>query len=291
MSQVYKIASNPDSVCFYLNHSYLYPYGNSPAIDLTGGCQTKCDVDFLLLGCGDIRNILFTIKTLDDEKSKSKNLHFYLNDIEGVILARNLILFKILEIIDPDKNEDVEFLWSVWYDAQIPKESLNRLMHIIQDLLENVPPFVEYMTKETEEEVKSVLKYWLIGNVSHEDVKDMRFKVLRERLLQAKTKGQNIIPNLIYGEDQVSTWISEVGNFVDTGSSYKEGHLNVSGDFSANPTLLCPQVAGWRVHPDATPFHSYNLYGRTQNTLIPQMMLDILTRLNCFERIHFYFRV
>ncbi|KAK3587577.1 hypothetical protein CHS0354_004870 [Potamilus streckersoni] len=257
MHQVYKIASNLATARFYLNHSYLYPYGNSPAIDLTGGCQTKCDVDFLLLGCGDIRNILFTIKTLDDEKSKSKNLHFFLNDIEGVILARNLVLLRILEIIDPSKDDDVEFLWSVWYDAAIPKECLIRLKVIIQDLLQNLSSTVEYVTEETEEELKSILKYWLIGNITHEDVKRSRLRVLHERLEKSKMMEKNIIPPHIYKKDQVSTWREEVVKFVESGSTYKD----VSGDFGANPTLICPRVAGWRVHPDGTPFHSYNLNG------------------------------
>ncbi|KAL3852369.1 hypothetical protein ACJMK2_016023, partial [Sinanodonta woodiana] len=258
--QVYKIASNPDAVCFYLNRSYLYPYGNSRAIDLSGGCKMKHDVHFLLIGCGDIRNILFTIKTLDDEKSKPKNLHFYLNDIEDVILARNLILLRILEIIDPDKNEDVEFLWSIWYDAAIPKDSLNRLIHIMQDLLQNVSPIVEYMTKETEEEVKSVLKYWLTSNVSLENVKATRSKLLYIRVDEAKMMEINIIPPDIYNTNQVRTWKEEVVNFIDTGSTYK-GDLNESCDLSANPTLVCPHVDGWRGHPAGTPFHSYNLYG------------------------------
>jgi len=40
---------------------YFYPAGNSPAVCLTQDVPPERDAALLLLGCGDIRNILFTI--------------------------------------------------------------------------------------------------------------------------------------------------------------------------------------------------------------------------------------
>ncbi len=40
---------------------FFYPIGNTPAICLTDGLPWEQDADVLLLGCGDVRNILFTI--------------------------------------------------------------------------------------------------------------------------------------------------------------------------------------------------------------------------------------
>lgn len=40
--------------------SYFYPIGNTPGIRLAQGLPLVEDVDILLLGCGDARNILFT---------------------------------------------------------------------------------------------------------------------------------------------------------------------------------------------------------------------------------------
>ena len=40
--------------------NYLYPIGNTPAVCLTQDFPPEADADILLLGCGDVRNVLFT---------------------------------------------------------------------------------------------------------------------------------------------------------------------------------------------------------------------------------------
>lgn len=40
--------------------SFLYAIGNTPATSLTRSVPIGKDVDVLSLGCGDVRNILFT---------------------------------------------------------------------------------------------------------------------------------------------------------------------------------------------------------------------------------------
>jgi Domain of unknown function (DUF4470) len=40
--------------------SFFYPLGNTPAVCLTQDLPPEDDATALLLGCGDIRNILFT---------------------------------------------------------------------------------------------------------------------------------------------------------------------------------------------------------------------------------------
>ena len=43
--------------------SYFYPFGNTPAIYLTQGLPPETRADILLLACGDVRNVLFTVHT------------------------------------------------------------------------------------------------------------------------------------------------------------------------------------------------------------------------------------
>lgn len=48
----------------YVNRAYFfYPIGNTPAVDLLAYTSTEGtqDVRLLLLGCGDLRNLLFTL--------------------------------------------------------------------------------------------------------------------------------------------------------------------------------------------------------------------------------------
>jgi hypothetical protein len=40
--------------------SFFYPIGNTPAVCLTQDLSCEQGADILLLGCGDVRNILFT---------------------------------------------------------------------------------------------------------------------------------------------------------------------------------------------------------------------------------------
>jgi hypothetical protein len=40
--------------------TYFYPVGNTTAVHLTRNLPPEEDADILLLGCGDVRNILFT---------------------------------------------------------------------------------------------------------------------------------------------------------------------------------------------------------------------------------------
>lgn len=49
-----RLASIPQS-------RYLYLVGNTPASCLTDSLPSENDAKILLLGCGDVRNILFTV--------------------------------------------------------------------------------------------------------------------------------------------------------------------------------------------------------------------------------------
>lgn len=46
--------------------TYFYPVGNTSAVHLTRNLPIEEPADVLLLGCGDIRNVLFTVYTDQD---------------------------------------------------------------------------------------------------------------------------------------------------------------------------------------------------------------------------------
>jgi hypothetical protein len=50
--------------------SFFYPLGNTPAVCLTQDLPPEDGADILLLGCGDVRNILYTTYS-DNTSSKS----------------------------------------------------------------------------------------------------------------------------------------------------------------------------------------------------------------------------
>lgn len=44
-----------------LTSSFFYAAGNTPAVNLTSPIPADQDADVLLLGCGDLRNVLFSV--------------------------------------------------------------------------------------------------------------------------------------------------------------------------------------------------------------------------------------
>jgi hypothetical protein len=46
--------------------TFFYPIGNTPAVQLTRELQREQPANILLLGCGDARNILFTVYAEQD---------------------------------------------------------------------------------------------------------------------------------------------------------------------------------------------------------------------------------
>ncbi|KAK6361446.1 hypothetical protein TWF730_005174 [Orbilia blumenaviensis] len=124
------------------SNGYFYPIGNSPAMNLVGHLPPEIDAEILLLGCGDVRNILFTIFTESpDATNKNEVLahrkyHFTCCDIEGAVIARNILLMSMIL-----KNEDAPTMWPIYYDifmskkcSQVLKAHLEKLISISEDI-------------------------------------------------------------------------------------------------------------------------------------------------------------
>jgi len=59
--------------------SFFYPIGNTPAVCLTQDLPCEQGADILLLGCGDVRNILFSTYS-DSEVSQPLRYKKYQRD-------------------------------------------------------------------------------------------------------------------------------------------------------------------------------------------------------------------
>ncbi|KAK6363514.1 hypothetical protein TWF730_000946 [Orbilia blumenaviensis] len=113
-------------------HGFYYPIGNTPAINLLGHLSPEIDAEVLLLGCGDVRNILFTIFTESSEAPNSvkRNYHFTCCDIEGAVIARNILLLAMIL-----KGAETETLWPIYYDLFMPERCSETLEIHLKDLL------------------------------------------------------------------------------------------------------------------------------------------------------------
>ena len=261
------ILSSPGSSWFYLNHRYLYAIGNTRSIDLTEGCQVPLDVKFLLLGCGDIRNIIKTVHEINRGVSPCpKTLTFHVNDIDDVVLARNAVLIQIATTIDPTNAADVKFLWNVWYNLNLPEIHCQRLKSILFDILEKPLDGLEFQSSECSDAIKRVVKFWLVKTESVTDVQSQREKFVCKKSRVNMQSHQEVsyaeaVEDLIthsgfaldrYNPPNAKRRAEELERY------YKTGSTDTVCRGVPNPTLLCPHVDGWRVFPDSSPFSGFN---------------------------------
>ncbi|KAF7425963.1 hypothetical protein PC9H_008325 [Pleurotus ostreatus] len=143
---------------------YYYPLGNTPPTCLTE--YTSCDasqVNILLMGCGDPRNILFTL--LHDFAARQRSLDFTCCDVEPAVLARNVILLTLL-VQHPNECETT---WDIFYHIFISKDT-QKLLHKhcreLLDLSEDLASwgasrygFIRFCDSQTIQELR---RHWLL---------------------------------------------------------------------------------------------------------------------------------
>ncbi|KAK3941000.1 hypothetical protein QBC46DRAFT_458595 [Diplogelasinospora grovesii] len=98
--------------------SWFYPVGNTPAVCLTQAIPPdEKQASILLLGCGDVRNVLFTAHA-----DEGRKLDVTCCDIERATLARNVILLSL--ILDNTGDDDN---WEIYYHLYINQTRLDLL--------------------------------------------------------------------------------------------------------------------------------------------------------------------
>ncbi|KAF5642645.1 uncharacterized protein FTJAE_3533 [Fusarium tjaetaba] len=99
--------------------SFLYAAGNTPATSLTRSVPQGQDVSVLSLGCGDVRNILYT--TYLEKGLPQRKIDFTCCDVVEKILARNA--FFLIFLLDEDCKLSDEQLWNVYYHLFVDEET------------------------------------------------------------------------------------------------------------------------------------------------------------------------
>ncbi|RPA82864.1 hypothetical protein BJ508DRAFT_375376 [Ascobolus immersus RN42] len=120
---------------------FLYAFGNTPPVCLTDSIPPEAAADVLLLGCGDPRNVLYTLTASisKDGQSSHPYLDFTCCDIEPAIIARNILLLTLLA--DNPDNSKLDLIWNAFYHIYIDQESndlLCRQAALLLDLLDSL---------------------------------------------------------------------------------------------------------------------------------------------------------
>ncbi|KAF7363875.1 MYND-type domain-containing protein [Mycena sanguinolenta] len=108
---------------------FFYAIGNTSAVSLARDVAPDQDISLLLLGCGDPRNVLFTL--FSEHETASRKLDFTCVDFEPAILARNVLLLSM--VID---DKDAENIFDIFFHLYLEKEPLALLVSQCRILLD-----------------------------------------------------------------------------------------------------------------------------------------------------------
>lgn len=114
--------------------SYFCPLGNTSAACLTQNSPPGQNASLLLLGCGDVRNTLFTAYMNSGQDDRV--LDITCCDIEPAIIARNVLLLALL--VDDVGTWSNMQAWNVYYHFYLDDESLALLSSQSQKLLSRI---------------------------------------------------------------------------------------------------------------------------------------------------------
>ncbi|KAF5673183.1 hypothetical protein FHETE_3476 [Fusarium heterosporum] len=98
---------------------FLYAAGNTPASSLTRSVPQGEDVDILSLGCGDLRNILYTAYL--EKGLPQRKLDITCCDVVEQIVARNAFFLTFL--LDDGCKLSEDQLWNVYYHLFVDEET------------------------------------------------------------------------------------------------------------------------------------------------------------------------
>ncbi|OIW26990.1 MYND finger [Coniochaeta ligniaria NRRL 30616] len=110
----------------------FYAIGNTPAINLTRSLPQGLDADVLLLGCGDVRHILYT--AYSEQGFPSRKLDVTCCDVQEHIVARNVLLLSFL--CEGHATTPTEVLWNVYYHRYLNESDMQVLHTQVRKLLD-----------------------------------------------------------------------------------------------------------------------------------------------------------
>ncbi|GJE85069.1 DUF4470 and zf-MYND domain-containing protein [Phanerochaete sordida] len=112
---------------FWPGKMFFYPIGNTSPVSLLQHVPPEDDADILLLGCGDPRNILYSLYASgEDVKPEKRKLDFTCCDFEPAVLARNILLLTL--VADGAHANKLQELWNIFYHFFLDDSSLSLLL-------------------------------------------------------------------------------------------------------------------------------------------------------------------
>lgn len=146
---------------YWPSRYYLYAIGNTSAVSVSMDLAPEGPADILLLGCGDPRNVLYTV--FSEGPNNNRVLDFTCCDFEPAVLARNVLLLSLIADGHPD-----HLVWNVFYHFRLDSESHTLLIEQCKKLIELAEsleswrrsPYGESLRMATDYTVSEIKRHW-----------------------------------------------------------------------------------------------------------------------------------
>ncbi|KAJ7283283.1 hypothetical protein C8J57DRAFT_1675701 [Mycena rebaudengoi] len=262
---------------------FFYPIGNTSAVSLLRDIAPEQPANLLLLGCGDPRNVLYSI--FCEAPGSERPLDFTCCDIDPAILGehradieppRNVLLLSLVA----DNQTETNLIWDIFFHFYLDKESLSVLtaqctkLLAIGDSLEQwgtsaYAPFIRMCTLYTLTEIR---RHWTLYVGMH-NLPALRMGAIQDafRKVANSVKGLGIgvgarSAGPIIGK-ALKVCPQQLLAYWQTGTTFSKAK-QLSAATLLNPTFAYSLYGeGCNVHygtDPVTPFHSAALFGNAR---------------------------
>ncbi|KAJ3746220.1 hypothetical protein DFH05DRAFT_1394437 [Lentinula detonsa] len=258
---------------------YFYGIGNTPTISLTRDLSPRTPANILLLGCGDPRNVLFTV--YNEDYRSERHLDITCSDIDPGIIARNI--FLVTMIIDKIPSST---MWNIFFDLKIDRDTHSTLLNHCNKLCKfsnsqnnwessAYGSLIKFSTIYT---LKEARRHWQLY-VEMETLPSDRQKAIRDAFTAQSQEAVQKMRGITFSSARaagplmhqaISVYSEHTKHYAATGISSIDPSVLYSATF-LNPTFsYCFVGEGCNVHyatSPLTPFHSAALFGNAKRTL------------------------
>lgn len=247
---------------------FFYPIGNTAAASLTRDLSPEQSADILLLGCGDPRNILYTLYSDVTVDSAVRKMDITCCDLEPAILARNILLFSLLE-----NNEPMDRVWEIFYHFKIDHHALKLLVAHSQELYNHARTieswrasrfnsFLKMVDSRTLAEIRSYWKRYIeFPKISGHRLQ----RLLNEQVKLSKSVFEKAPANISAGRSAGMLWPNALvpaadlfRAFWETGTIFTRGS-DISYATKLNPTFIY-SLSGEVFNPHYASFPAYGFH-------------------------------
>lgn len=264
---------------FWPGKYFFYPIGNTSATCLTRDISPDESAHILLLGCGDPRNVLYTIHS--EPRTHTRQLDFTCCDFDAAVLARNVLLFTMVL----DEKPITTTVWNIFFHMYLDKDSHSILVQQCKKLIAcsessqqwNDSPYGSCLRMCTDYTIQELRRHWSLY-AEMQDLPFSRLKAIRKSFTDLsnsilKSTKSNLSPARSAGPAfllAMSITAEHFRHYWKTGLTFTDDRNIIAAATFLNPTFAY-SLAGeecavhYGIDP-LVPFHHAALFGNAKKT-------------------------